>query len=79
MIRALRRVEEGVLVLALTFATLLPLSEAIGRQLGGLHVPGAAAWVQQLTLWLAFVGGLLTTREGKHLVLSTTEFLGQDA
>jgi tripartite ATP-independent transporter DctM subunit len=77
LIRALRRVEEGVLVLALTFATLLPLSEAIGRQFGGLHVPGAAAWVQHLTLWLVFVGGLLTTREGKHLVLSTTEFLGQ--
>ena len=58
-------------------ATLLPLVDAVGRPLGGFHVPGSAAYVQQLTLWLAFVGGLLTTRERKHLTLSTTEFLGE--
>ncbi len=74
---ALRRTEEGAVIAALALATLLPLFEALGRPLGGLHVPGAAAWVQQLTLWLAFVGGLLTTREAKHLTLSTTEFLGE--
>ena len=29
-----------------------------------------------LTLWLAFVGGLVATREGKHLTLSTAELFG---
>jgi tripartite ATP-independent transporter DctM subunit len=68
-----RRGEKGLLVLALFLATLLPLVEALGRRLGGFHVPGSASFVQQLTLWMAFVGGLLATREGKHLTLSTAE------
>lgn len=73
----LRRVEEGALIASLAFATLLPLIDALGRPLGGFHVPGGAAYLQQLMLWLAFLGGLLTTREGKHLTLSTSEFLGE--
>ncbi|HEV8255179.1 MAG TPA: TRAP transporter small permease subunit, partial [Vicinamibacteria bacterium] len=72
----LRRVEQAVLVAALAFATLLPMVEALGRY-GGFHVSGSALYVQQLTLWLAFVGGLFTTGERKHLTLSTTEFLGE--
>jgi len=32
--------------------------------------------VQQITLWLAFVGGLVATREEKHLTLSTAELFG---
>ena len=76
---SLRRVEEGLLVLALALATLLPLIDAVGRPLGGVHIPGGASYMQQLTLWLAFVGGLVATREGKHLTLSTTELLGEGA
>jgi C4-dicarboxylate transporter, DctM subunit len=72
----LRRLEEGVLVAVLALAALIPLVNAVGRPLGGFHIPGAAAYVQQLTLWIAFVGGLLATREHKHLALSTAEFLG---
>jgi C4-dicarboxylate transporter DctM subunit len=72
----LRRVEQVVLIAALGLATLLPLVEALGRY-GHFHVPGNALYIQQLTLWLAFVGGLLTTGEAKHLTLSTTEFLGE--
>jgi C4-dicarboxylate transporter, DctM subunit len=75
--RALRRAEETALVAALALATLLPLVDIIGRPLGGFHVPGSASYVQQLTLWLAFVGGLLATRENKHLTLSTAELLGE--
>ena len=33
--------------------------------------------MQQLTLWLAFVGGLVATRQAKHLTLSTAEFFGE--
>ena len=73
----LRRAEETALVAALALATLLPLVDIIGRPLGGFHVPGSASYVQQLTLWLAFVGGLLATRENKHLTLSTAELLGE--
>jgi TRAP-type C4-dicarboxylate transport system permease small subunit len=72
-----RRLEQVPLVGALALATLLPLIDAVGRPFGGFHIPGSAAYVQQLTLWLAFVGGLVATREGKHLTLSTAELFGE--
>lgn len=61
---------------ALALAALLPLIDAVGGLLGGFYIPGSSAYVQHLTLWLAFVGGLAATREGKHLTLSTAEFFG---
>ncbi len=72
----LRRSEQGLLVAALAVATVLPLLDAFGRPLGGFHVPGAGSILQLVTLWTAFVGGLLATREGTHLTLSTAELLG---
>lgn len=75
----LRRVEEAILVAALAFATILPLIDLIGRHFGGFHVPASGAYVQQLTLWLAFVGGLAATSENAHLTLSTAEFFEEGA
>jgi TRAP-type C4-dicarboxylate transport system permease small subunit len=71
-----QRFEQIPLVGALALAALLPLIDAVGGLLGGFHIPGSSAYVQQLTLWLAFVGGLVATREGKHLTLSTAELFG---
>ena len=71
-----RRGEQALLVAALAVATVLPLIDAFGRPLGGFHVPGAGSILQLVTLWTAFVGGLLATREGTHLTLSTAELLG---
>ena len=70
------RVEEGALVAVFAVATLLPIIEAVGRPLGGLHVPGSAAYLQQATIWLTFLGGLYALRQGKHLTMSTAELLG---
>ena len=72
----LRRLEEGVLIAALGLATVVPLVDVLGRPLGGFHVRGGALLTQQLTLWLAFVGGLVATRERQHLTLSTAEAFG---
>jgi C4-dicarboxylate transporter DctM subunit len=74
---AFRRLEEWTLIAALALAALLPLVNMMGRPLGGFHVPGGAAYLQQLTLWLAFLGGLVATREGRHLTLSTAELFGE--
>ena len=73
---ALLRIENFLPVAALLLAVLLPLFDMIGRPLGGIHIPGSALYVQQLTFWLAFLGGLLAAREGTHLMLSTANFLG---
>ena len=65
-----------MLVVAFIVSMLLPLIEALGRPLGGISIPGSATYRAQLTLWLAFVGGLLATRERRHLTLSTAEAIG---
>jgi C4-dicarboxylate transporter DctM subunit len=73
----LERAEEVALVAALALATVVPLVDAVGRPLGGFHIPGSALYVQQLTLWLAFVGGLAATRRGTHLTLSTAQLFAE--
>jgi tripartite ATP-independent transporter DctM subunit len=75
-VTALHRMEGGVLVAAFLVSMALPLIDAIGRPLGGFSVPGSATYRAQLTLWLAFLGGLLATRESRHLTLSTAEAIG---
>lgn len=70
---ATTKLEKGALVAAFLLAIVLPLVDTFGRPLGGLHVPGSASYMEQITLWLAFLGGLLAVREGKHLTLSTVE------
>jgi C4-dicarboxylate transporter, DctM subunit len=72
----LKGAEETVLTATLALVTVLLLIDAIGRPLGGFHVPGKDEYVKQLTLWLAFVGGLAAAAQGKHLTLSTAEFFG---
>ena len=74
-----KRTEQAILVATLGLATILPLIDAIGRPLGGFHIPANADYVQQLTLWLAFVGGIAATSQAKHLTLSTAEFFDEGA
>ncbi len=76
-IPVLHRLEQGLVIVALLAAAFLPLSDMVGRALGGHYIPGGADWLQQVVLWLAFLGGLLATREQKHLTLSTAELFGE--
>src|SRR5690242_13975492 len=76
VLTVLRRFEGTVLVVAFLLSMILPLIDALGRPLHGFYLPGSATYRSQLTLWLAFLGGLLATREGRHLTLSTAEAIG---
>ena len=73
LVRSLSSLENVVLVVAFVFSMVLPLIDTIGRPLGNFSVPGSASYRAQLTLWLAFIGGLLATRERRHLTLSSAE------
>jgi C4-dicarboxylate transporter, DctM subunit len=53
---------------------LLPLTEAALRPFR-TGVPGAATFVQHLTLWVGFLGAALAAREGKLLALATGDLL----
>src|SRR5438477_9679516 len=76
-VSALHGVESGALVLAFIVSMLLPLIDAIGRPFGNFAIPGSQSYRAQLTLWLAFVGGLLATREHRHLTLSSAEAIAK--
>jgi C4-dicarboxylate transporter DctM subunit len=73
--RGLRHLEHGLLIAALLGAAALPLTDTLGRPFG-FAVPAGADYLQQLVLWLAFLGGLVATRERRHLSLSTVELFG---
>jgi tripartite ATP-independent transporter DctM subunit len=74
--RSVRRLEHAALIVALLAAAFLPLADTLGRPLG-LHVPAGADYLQQVVLWLAFLGALVATRERRHLTLSTVELFGE--
>ncbi|HET9328240.1 MAG TPA: TRAP transporter large permease subunit [Candidatus Eisenbacteria bacterium] len=74
---ALHTIESGALIVAFLVSMLLPLIDAIGRPLGNFAIPGSQSYRGQLVLWLAFVGGLLATRHGSHLTLSSAEAIGK--
>jgi tripartite ATP-independent transporter DctM subunit len=75
--RLLKGTEATILTATLALATILLLIDAVGRPFGGFHVAGKDEYVKQLTLWLAFVGGLAAAIQGKHLTLSTAEIFGE--
>lgn len=74
---SLRRTEKWFLVAVLGLLTLLPLIEMLGRPIPGFHIAGAAEYVKQLTLWIAFVGGVAATSQLQHLTLSTAELFDE--
>jgi tripartite ATP-independent transporter DctM subunit len=64
-----------VTLLALTSMVLIPLVETLGRRFVGFGIPGAAGWVQHLTLWLGLLGALLATYRNRHLAIATFEIV----
>lgn len=72
---ALHSVENLVSLAALTAMTLLPVSEMVTRSFHMTGITGAAVIVQQLTLWIGFLGAALAARSGNLLSLSASTFL----
>lgn len=64
-----------LVVLGLVLLVLIPLFEVFARRFTGIGIPGAAGWVQHLTLWLGLLGAFLATMQGRHLAFATTSFL----
>ena len=62
-------------VVALSLMTALPVIEMVSRQFRWPGIPGSAVVVQQLTLWIGMLGGMLASRADRLLALSLREFL----
>jgi tripartite ATP-independent transporter DctM subunit len=61
--------------IALLLAALLPVIELFARGLFDSGIPGSTGYVQNLTLWIAFLGAMAASRENAHLSLATAEML----
>ncbi|HYV17629.1 MAG TPA: TRAP transporter large permease subunit [Verrucomicrobiae bacterium] len=73
--RVLHRTEAALAILPLGIMVLLPMIEVFGRRLFGVGVPGSILVVQNLTLWVAFLGAILAARRDQLLALSSALLL----
>ncbi|MEE8445243.1 MAG: TRAP transporter large permease subunit, partial [Alphaproteobacteria bacterium] len=64
------RAESLVAAAAILAMAVLPVAEMLLRPFG-VGMPGSQDFVQHMTLWVAFVGAMIATREKRHLSLST--------
>ncbi len=55
--------------------TALPVIEMVSRQFRWPGIPGSAVIVQQLTLWIGMLGGMLASRSDRLLGLSSSAML----
>lgn len=65
-----RQVENTLAVSALLTMAILPVLELVLRNIFGIGVPGATGYVQNLSLWVGFLGAMITSRERRHLNLA---------
>ena len=75
LIKLLHRIEDAVVGLVLLVMVLLPLAEIVARQAFGFQIPGSGPIVQNLTLWIGFLGAALATREDRLLALATGQLM----
>ena len=65
----LHRTENALSIATLCGMALLPLLEIVGRRLWRTGIPGSMALVQHGTLWIGFLGGAISARDGRLLSL----------
>ena len=75
MWRALGSGEKALAIAAISAMSLLPAVEMVARLLGLTGIPGSVVFVQQLTLWVAFLGAALAASGDRLLSLSANTFL----
>jgi tripartite ATP-independent transporter DctM subunit len=67
--------EKAVAVLAISLASVLPLIAMATRLAGVRGIPGSVVFVQQLTLWIAFLGAALAASGDRLLGMSANTFV----
>jgi len=66
----LSRSEDLLSVVLIGLMAVLSLLPVLTRLFSVPGIRGSADYIRQLVLWTAFTGGLITSREGRHLALS---------
>ena len=65
-----RHAENGCTIAALLVMALLPSLELLLRAFFNAGIPGSSAYVQNLTLWVGFLGAMVASSKKHHLNLS---------
>jgi tripartite ATP-independent transporter DctM subunit len=71
--KILHRVENVLAVLSLLVMAFLPTVDLLLRNTIGTTISGSSSFVQNLTLWVTFVGAMLASRTNGHLTLSAAD------
>jgi len=64
------RLENLLASSVLILIAVIPTLEVLARKLLKTGIPSSADFVRHLILWIAFLGGTVTSRENRHLTLS---------
>ena len=67
LVKAITWTENALLVLMLAAMVLLAASQIVLRNFMGMSVAGADQALRLLVLWVAFMGAVAASREGKHI------------
>ncbi len=68
--RVFRRFEDGLAFILLLVLSGVPIIEAGARIFFKTGIPNSSEYLQHLVLWIAFIGGMITSREKRHLSLT---------
>ena len=69
------RVERALVTFLLLAMIALPAASSLSRRLWNHELPGSSQLAQHITLWVGFLGALLSTLTGRHLGLSTLDVM----
>jgi TRAP-type C4-dicarboxylate transport system permease small subunit len=67
LVKAITWTENALLVLMLAAMVLLAASQIVLRNFMGMSLAGADQALRLLVLWVAFLGAVAASREGKHI------------
>ena len=70
IIRVFRKMEDYSSYILLILIAIIPTSEAVVRVLFKTGIPDSSNYFQHMVLWVTFLGGMITSRERKHLSLA---------
>jgi C4-dicarboxylate transporter DctM subunit len=75
--RLIHRVENLLAACSLLVMAVLPAADMALRHAASVTIPASTSIVQNLTLWVTFLGAMLASREGGHLAMTAPESLWQ--
>ncbi|HOT46503.1 MAG TPA: TRAP transporter large permease subunit [Spirochaetota bacterium] len=75
----IRYAEDYSTYIFLFLLAIIPVSEAVVRIFFKTGIPDSSNYLQHMVLWITFVGGMITSRERKHLSLAAGVELMKDS